>query len=309
VSQRVVIAEYLWSRLDADGNSAYEVTYDLWRRPASWPVTGRYTYEIWVVAIPRQRSADGETGAESGSDSGEDLKQAIADVAAARVTGAAWKIDDLSEGQAARLIGMPDKLQGLVDEPLRAAAGATGMPDPVAAFSGDVTGTLLLKPVMGPVKKALHGLEIVGAIAGLVTGLHGLSALCLKHLVHDRITEILGDAFSRAISQPRARELDERPSTATGPEAPGRRTRRAPRLSRIARAPSPYRKEPEEPQRSALPGVPTQPRRVAPGTAASRRRRRSGENSLSPAAVKELRSRDTVAWYIAAYHRGTASRG
>jgi hypothetical protein len=235
VGQEVLIAEYLRSRLGIDSNSAYEVTYYLWRRkrrPAPSYVAGRrlsaaddsdggYTYEIWVVAIPRQRAVGGELSAESGSGPGMDLKQAVANVSAARVVGAIWRIDDLAEGQAATLIGMPEKLKGLVDEPLGAAAGVIGMPAPAAVFSGDVAGTLLLRPVMEPVENALHGLEIVGAIVGLVTGLHGLSALCLKHLVHDRITKMLGDAFRWAISGA-AKAPDRRLSEAPGPAAAGR---------------------------------------------------------------------------------------
>ena len=240
MSQRVLIAGYLRSRLGPDSNSAYEVTYYLWRRKrlrAPRSVTGRrlsaaddsdggYTYEIWVVTIPRRRKADDEPSAESGGGPGLDLKEAVADVAAGRVTGAIWKIDDLSERRAARLIGMPEKLKGLVDEPLGTAAGAIGMPAPAAVFSGNVAGTLLLRPVMEPVENALHGLEIVGAIAGLVTGLHGLSALCLKHLVHDRITKTLGKAFSRAISGP-DKAPDRQPSAVASPEAAGRLARPA----------------------------------------------------------------------------------
>lgn len=240
MSQRVLIAELLRSRLGTRSSSAYEVTYYLWRRkrrPAPWSVTGRrrsaaddsdgeYTYEIWVVAIPRQLAADRALSAESASGPGGDLKQATADVAAGRVTGAIWKIDDLSEGNAARLIGMPDKLQGLVDEPLGALAGAVGMPAPAAAFTGNVAGALLLNPFMGPVESALHGLEIVGAIAGFVTGLPGLSALCLKHLVHDKITRLLSKAFSRGISGA-DKALDRQPSAGASPEAVGSLTRPA----------------------------------------------------------------------------------
>jgi hypothetical protein len=235
VSQRVLITEYLQSRLGPDSDSAYEVTYYLWRRNrrrAPWFVTGRrrsapgesdggYTYEIWVVAILGRLKADGELSAESGSGPCTDLKEAVADVAAGRVTGTVWKIDDLSEGMAAGLIGMPEKLQGLVDGPLAAAAGAAGLPAPEAAISSDVADTLLLKPVMRPIGNVLHGLEILGAIAGVVTGLPGLSALCLKHLVHDKITGLIGKAFSRAISGA-DKAPDRQPPAAAAPEARGR---------------------------------------------------------------------------------------
>lgn len=323
MARSVLIAEDLQSRLGAGSDTEYEVMYYLWRRKrraVPWFAAGRYRYEIWVTALPRRLSAGrgpspesaSSLSPESASSLGEDLKQAIAGVAAGRVTATIWKIDDLSEGQAAALIDMPDKLQRLVDEPLRAAVGATGMPDPVAAVSADATGTLLLKPVMGPVKKALHRLEIVGVIAGLVTGLHGLSALCLKHLVHDRTTRMLGEAFSRAISQPGARELDKRPSADAGPEAPSRRRRQSPqppRFRRVSPSYRSYREEPEEPQRLESPADPSLERRVAAGTAASRYGRPSREDALPSAVSKELRSRDPAAWYTAAYHRGPASRG
>jgi len=235
VSQRVLIAKHLQSRLGPDSEYRYEVTYYLWcrkrsvpwfapsrrRRSAADDNDGEYTYEIWVVAIPGQLSVDHELGAESASGPDEDLKQAIADVAADRVTGAIWKIDDLSADQAAVLIGMPEKLQGLVDEPLAAAAAAAGMGDFAAEFTGQVAGAMLLRPVMEPVESTLRGLEIVGVIAGLVTGLHGLSALCMKHLIHDKITKMLGDAFSQAISNA-IKAPDRASSAAAGPGADGR---------------------------------------------------------------------------------------
>jgi hypothetical protein len=235
VSQRVLIVEHLQSRLGPYSKYRYEVTYYLWRRKRSapWFATsrrhrsavddndGEYTYEIWVVAIPGQLSADHELSLESASGLGEDLKQAIADVAAGHVTGAIWKIDDLSGDQAAVLIGMPEKLQGLVDEPLAAAAAAAGIGSSAAEFTGQVAGAMLLKPVMEPVDSTLRSLEIIGVIAGLVTGLHGLSALCLKHLIRDKITKTLGDAFSQAIGNA-IKGPDRRSSAAAWPGAAGR---------------------------------------------------------------------------------------
>jgi len=235
VSETVLITEYLQSRLDLGSDSAYEVTYYLWRqtrrRPAAWFVMGRYSYEIWVVATPG-RKPDGELNA------GGELKEGIADVAADRVIGMAWKIDDLSAGTAATLIGMPEKLQGLIDEPLIAAAGFV-LPGPLGSFTGEVAGTLLLKPVMEPVGKFLDGLEIVGAFAGVVTGQPGLSALCLKHLVRSRMTRLLGDAFKRAIggadkAPDRRKSPPVRPEAARGATEP----ETASRPPTTARAPS-----------------------------------------------------------------------
>jgi hypothetical protein len=275
----------------------YEMTYCVGRRKRD-PVDdgdGEYTYEIWITAEPRPaqiapaRSSDPPVKAELGPESGgalDDLKQAIEAVAAGRVEGMAWKIDDLSERGAARLIGMPGRLRVLAGEPLDTLARAAGVPAPAASFSGDVASSMLLKPILAPVDSALRDLEIVGAVIGLLTGLHWLSVTCVKRLVHRELGSALTRAFDRVI----------------------RRTRRSPPLQRIGRASPPYRREPEEPQRPAPQAVPRPPRRAASGTAASRRGRPSKGNLLPPAAAKEPRSRDTAARDSHAHHQGTVSR-
>jgi hypothetical protein len=98
----------------------YKVTYYLGRRErdTAYDADGKYGYEIWVLAElqsaeaapPLQPSVDRELSPESASDLGKHLKAAIDDVAAGRVEGIIWKIDDLSEGQVARLVDLPDRL-------------------------------------------------------------------------------------------------------------------------------------------------------------------------------------------------------
>jgi hypothetical protein len=131
-----------------------------------------------------------------------------------------WKIDDLSEGQVAGLIDLPDRLQALAVKPLDDLAGAAGLPAPVASFNSDVAGTMLLKPIMEPVESVLHGLEVAGTIIALLTGAHGLLVTCLKHLIRDKLGDMLSDAFGRAISAA-TEALGCQPSATAAPEAAG----------------------------------------------------------------------------------------
>jgi hypothetical protein len=216
-----------------DGECMYEVTYYLGRRErdTAYDADGKYAYEIWVLAELQsaeaapllQPSVDRELSPESASDLGKHLKAAIDDVAAGRVEGIIWKIDDLSEGQVARLIDLPDRLQALAVKPLDGLAGAAGLPAPVASFSSDVAGTMLLKPITELVESALHGLEVAGTIIALLTGAHGLLVTCLKHLIHDKLGDMLSDAFGRAISAA-TEALGRQPSATAAPEAAGRAT-------------------------------------------------------------------------------------
>jgi hypothetical protein len=239
VSQKVLTVKYLPPRRRRrrpppgdDGECMYEVTYYLGRRErdTAGDGDGEYTYEIWVVAElqpaeaapapPLQPSVDRELSPESASILGKDLKAAIDEAAAGRVEGMVWKIDDLSEGPAADLIDLPDRLQALAVKPLDDLAGTAGLPAPVASFSSDVAGTMLLKPIMEPVESVLHGLEIVGTITALLTGAHGLLVTCLKHLIHDKLGGMLSDAFGRAISAA-TEGLGRQPSATAAPEAVG----------------------------------------------------------------------------------------
>lgn len=208
--QRVSITEYLQSRLGPDSNSAYKVTYYLGRRRRSSEDDGDDTYlcEIWAVAelqpaeaavLPLQLSVDRELSPEAASGLGKDLKAAIDDVMADRVERMVWKIDDVPEDQVADLLNLPDGLQALAVTPLDTLTRAAGLAAPVASFSSDVAATMLLKPIMEPVKSALHGLEVVGTIIGLLTGAHGLVVTCVKHLIRDELGSMLSDGFGRTI--------------------------------------------------------------------------------------------------------------
>jgi hypothetical protein len=113
----------------------------------------------------------------------------------------AWKIDDLSENRAAGIITeLPDRLQTLADKPLDAVASAAGMPAVAASLSADVAGAVLLKPVLGPVENAVHGLEIAGIVIAVLTGQPWLATTCVKHLAHDQLGATLAKAFDQVIS-------------------------------------------------------------------------------------------------------------
>jgi hypothetical protein len=239
VSQKVLTVKYLSPRRSRrrpppgdDSECMYEMTYYLGRRERGTPGEGdgEYAYEIWVVAeLQRteaapapslQPSVDPELSPVCASHLGEDLKAAIDEVAADRVEGMVWKIDDLSEDQAADLIDLPDRLQALAVKPLDDLAGAAGLPAPVASFSSDVAATIVLKPIVEPVENVLHGLEVAGAIIALLTGAHGLLVICVKHLIHDKLGGMLSDAFGQIITA--ATEAQGRqPSATAAPEAAG----------------------------------------------------------------------------------------
>ncbi len=239
MSQKVLTVKYLPPRRRRrrpppgdDCECMYEVAYYLGRRgrDTAGDGDGEYAYEIWVVAElqpaeaaparPLQPSVDRELSPESASNLGKDLEAAIDEVVARRVEGMVWKIDDLSEGQAAALIDLPDTLQALAVKPLDGLADTAGLPAPEASFSSDVAGTMLLKPIMEPVENVLHGLEIVGTITAVLTGAHGLLVTCLKHLIHDKLGGMLSDAFGRTISAA-TEALRRRPSATEASEAAG----------------------------------------------------------------------------------------
>ena len=208
--------------LGDDGQYMYEVTRYVGRRKRHPADEGEY--ELWVVAVlrpldpgaacPRVPSASEE----SAEHLRENLQDAIADVAAGRVADMIWKADDLPGGTAAALIGLPDKMEALVDEPLGTLASGAGVPPPAASFTGDVAGVVLLKPVLKPVQSAVHGLEIAGAIVGLLTGMHPLVVTCVKHLIRDELSDMLAKAFSQVITDATI-AADHQLSAAASPQA------------------------------------------------------------------------------------------
>ena len=172
-----------------------------------------YTGEMWVVAevwpaadapVPSQRSVDWPLDAAYAGELGEQLRKAVADVLAGRVEGLVWKADDLSEDQLAGFIaGLPDRLQTLADQPLDALGRGLGMPTLAASLTSAVAGTMLFEPVREPVENTVHGLEVAGVVIGLLTGGHGLVLICVKHLAHDMLGDLLSNAFGRLIEPAR----------------------------------------------------------------------------------------------------------
>jgi hypothetical protein len=131
-------------------------------------------------------------GAADGKTFEEQLRDAVAESAADTVEQAFREIDDLSDGQVARLVAnLPDLVKGLVAEPLGRIARAAGAPVPAAAFGTDVSGTLLLDPVLEPLGGVVHAFEVAGIVVGLVTGLHPLMVICAQHLAHDSLGSVL----------------------------------------------------------------------------------------------------------------------
>jgi hypothetical protein len=75
-----------------------------------------------------------------------------------------WEIDDLSDDQIASLVAnLPDLVKSLLAEPLRWIASAAGAPASAAAFGADVLATLLLKPVLEPLERVVHALEVAAS--------------------------------------------------------------------------------------------------------------------------------------------------
>jgi len=194
------------------------------KRGSSAGHDGEYTYEVWVVAevrseaaVATERPGDHPIDASSAERLGEQLREAVADVEASHVEGLIWKSDDIPEGQLDGFIaGLPDRLQTLADKQLGALARTAGMPAPAAPISGEVAGAMLLKPALKPVKSAVRGFEVAGAVIGVLTGAHGLAFTCVKHLVGDMLGALLSQMFSDATKAQRGQ-----PAATFGPEAAG----------------------------------------------------------------------------------------
>jgi len=71
----------------------------------------------------------------------------------------------------------------------------------VSLASADVTATVLTKPVTKPIENLAHELEVVGIFVGLVTGLHPLTMICAKYLVHDKMADVLATTFQKLIDE------------------------------------------------------------------------------------------------------------
>lgn len=117
----------------------------------------------------------------------ESVDATVGDEVATRAWSAKLDVNDLG-----RLEGLPGLIQEraaeLLDSPLRAA----GLNDPLGDFGAETGADFLLQPVMDPVKKALHGLEIIGIVVGTLTGFHILAATCWDHLGKDMLSDFVG---------------------------------------------------------------------------------------------------------------------
>ena len=181
------------------------------------------TYKVWLilelrlkkeVSPDREPSVDPALGADDAEKLGERLREAIAESVAGQVEEMVWTTaDDLSDEQVTDFIaGLPDAVKTLVEQSLDSLAGAAGVPAPVALLGADVTAILLLKPVLEPIEDAVHALEVVGIVIGLVAGLHPLVITCVKHLAHDELGSVLTNAFQWVIRPSDAGALDDQPS-------------------------------------------------------------------------------------------------
>lgn len=116
----------------------------------------------------------------------------------------------------------------LISKPLDSLATAAGISAPVASFGADVTATMLLEPIVGPVEKSVHFLEVAGIVIGLATGLQSLVVICVKHLAHDEFGNALTGAFKQFINQitgsTDARTVDEHQSVSSLPSTTGSAT-------------------------------------------------------------------------------------
>lgn len=139
----------------------------------------------------------------------EHLKEALAKSMADRVQQMVWKsADNLSEQQAADLIAnLPDMAKMPVETLTDKLATAARVPAPVAELGSDTIATFVMRPVLEPAERALHGLEVIGIVVGLVTGLHPLAMLCVKYLAHDEFGSVLASGFERLLASPGVREV------------------------------------------------------------------------------------------------------
>jgi len=177
-----------------------------------------YVYEVWLVfeyrlqPDPDARELPAATvlTAQAAAGVTKRLQEAVAEVAADRTAGMAWHADRLSGAQAADFVfSLPATVETLAGAPLSAAAGQVGIPAPAVPFGTDVITAALLKPVLGPLETAVHVVEIVGTVIGLVTGLHLLVVTCVSHLAHDELSSALARAFQHILSQAEEQALEQ----------------------------------------------------------------------------------------------------
>jgi hypothetical protein len=132
------------------------------------------------------------------------LTEASAKTAANYIEGEIWRVwqtsDDLLIDQTINfLIGMSDNLHEVVRNSLESLADGAGVSAPVNLVGANVIATLLTDPITEPIEDVEHGLELVGILVGLVTGIHPLVMTCAKYLIHDEISRILSEGIKNAL--------------------------------------------------------------------------------------------------------------
>ena len=185
------------------------------KRRGSFPgEKGEITDQVWLVIEVRpadEACAGSEVNpaqlATGGETFDEQLREAVAESLADRVEEEFWEIDDFSPDQLASLVAnLPDLVKSLAAEPLRTLASAVGVSAPAAAFGADVSATMLLKPLLEPLERTVHAVEVAMILVGLVTGLHPLTVICAKHLAHDELGSALAAAPRRLMTSAGAHE-------------------------------------------------------------------------------------------------------
>jgi hypothetical protein len=166
------------------------------------------TYEVWLFFVVRAEQDEATVppsllnpplSANAAETVGEEVKKAFNETTADQLVGLVWKSDDdLSPDQIAALIAdLPDRMRTLAGQPINDLVRAAGAPALVAANVAGTAATFALSPVLDPLERLLHGLEVVGVLAGLVTGHLAFAVFCAKHLAHDELGSVVADAFEQ----------------------------------------------------------------------------------------------------------------
>lgn len=127
------------------------------------------------------------------------------------VTTRIWSAEELDVNDLGRLESLPGLIQERAAKLLDSPFSAAGLNDPLSDFGAKAGADFLLEPVMGPVKRALHGLEIIGILVGALTGHHIVAATCWDHLCKDMLSDVLAKLAGEL------REALTRPEATDGP--------------------------------------------------------------------------------------------
>jgi hypothetical protein len=113
-----------------------------------------------------------------------------------------WLVSDPGNfaGVAQTVTDFRERVHRLVlGEPVEFVGVWVGLPGPVALAFGDFADFLPLPCIDSRLSRAKTCIEIVGVVAGALTG-HGILAIgCLKMLAHDQFTHIIGEEVKRAL--------------------------------------------------------------------------------------------------------------